>query len=102
MNHNYTGCQEEACDLCDAHGEGYSVGKDKGLFECAVATCHMSATPECRCSPCVSLRYAIHAMSEGTPGPRVSAPTFGKCFWCARQGMLIEIGPNKVCPRCWV
>ena len=28
-NHSYTGCQEEACDLCDAHGEGYSAGKAK-------------------------------------------------------------------------
>ena len=48
MIHDYSGCQEEGCDLCAAHGEGYSAGKAKALFEAAIATCHMSATPECR------------------------------------------------------
>ena len=32
MNHNSTGCQDQACDLCDAYGDGYSMGKAKGLF----------------------------------------------------------------------
>ena len=60
MTHDYTGCQDPAC-------EGYSAGKAKALFECAIATCHISATPECRCSPCTALRYAIHSMSQGEP-----------------------------------
>ena len=64
-NHDYSGCQDSACDLCAAHGEGYSMGKAKALFECAIATCHISATPECRCSPCTALRYAIHTMGQG-------------------------------------
>ena len=34
---NYTGCQDQACDPCTAHGEGYSAGKAKALFECAIA-----------------------------------------------------------------
>ena len=57
MTHDYTGCQDQACDLCDAHDDGYADGKSKGLFECAIATCHMSATPECRCSSCTALRF---------------------------------------------
>ena len=58
-SHDYAGCQDSACDLCDAYGAGYAAVKAKGLFEAAIATFHMSATPECRCSPCVGLRYAI-------------------------------------------
>ena len=71
MTHDYTGCQDPAC-------EGYSAGKARALFECAIATCHMSDTPECRCSPCTALRYAIHSMSQGEPGPAPPAPKMGR------------------------
>ena len=97
MNHNYTGCQDSACDLCAAHGEGYSAGKAKALFECAIATGHMSATPECRCSPCVGLRYAMHSMSEAIPGPSAPEPKRGRCVGCDREGMVV----NSLCARCW-
>ena len=100
-SHDYTGCQDQACDLCTAHG----AGKAKALFECAIAACHMAATPECRCSPCTALRYAIHSMSQGEPGPQVLAPKFGRCIVCGREGMAIQTGVNQVgpiCQRCWV
>ena len=29
-NHDYAGCKDLACPLCDAYGNGYSAGKDKG------------------------------------------------------------------------
>ena len=101
-SHNYAGCQDSACDLCGAYGEGYAAGKAKALFECAIATCHMSATPECRCSPCTALRYAIHSMSQGEPGPAAPDPKFGKCMGlgpgCHHEGMMV----NSLCQRCWV
>ena len=101
-SHDYTGCQDPACDLCDAHGEGYSAGKAKALFECAIAACHMSTTPECRCSPCTALRYAIHSMSQGEPGPAAPAPKLGTCMGlgpgCHHEGMMV----NSLCQRCWV
>ena len=31
------------------YDDGYSAGQAKALFEAAIATCHMSTTPECRC-----------------------------------------------------
>ena len=97
MNHNYTGCQDSACDLCTAHGEGYSAGKDKALFEAAIAIGHMRATPECRCSPCTALRYAMYSMAQATPGPSAPAPKRGRCVGCGKDGMLV----NSVCQRCW-
>ena len=96
-NHDYAECQDQACDLCDANDEGYSDGKAQALFEAAIATCHISTTPECRCSSCVGLRYAIRTMSEGTPGPSAPVPEPGLCLGCGHRGMLI----NKVCSKCW-
>ena len=64
-SHDYTSCQDSACGLCAAYGDGYSVDKAKGLFAAAIAACHMSTTPECRCSPCVGLRYAIEQARLG-------------------------------------
>ena len=55
-NHNYTGCQDSACTLCDCYADGYSIGKDKALFECALATIHMRSEPDCACSVCTALR----------------------------------------------
>ena len=105
MSHNYSGCQDSACDLCDAHGEGYSAGKDKALFECAIAVGHFAVTPECRCSPCVGLRYAMFTMAQATPGPSAPEPKRGRCVGCGKEGMAIEFGtetlPGKVCSRCW-
>ena len=105
-DHDYANCQDPAaCALCDAHGDGHAAGKDKALFECAIAACHMSATPECECSPCTALRYAIYTMDEGTPGPGVPAPKVGLCAGCGLQGMLIQIESFCVsiwtCRRCW-
>ena len=68
------------------YDDGYSAGKAKALFECAIATCHMSTTPECRCSPCTALRYAIHSLSEGEPGPAAPAPKLGLCRECGHPG----------------
>ena len=102
MTHNYAGCQDSACELCDAHGTGYSAGKAKGLFECAVAVSHMNTTPECRCAPCVGLRYAVFSLGEATPGPSAPTPKLGLCVGCGKQKMVIAIGPHKVCSRCWV
>ena len=106
-SHDYAECQDQACDLCDAHDEGYSDGKAEALFECAIAACHMAATPECRCSPCTALRYAIHSMSQGEPGPAPPAPKMGRCVGCGREGMAIQIGVNQIgptliCQQCWV
>ena len=36
-SHNYAGCQDSACTLCDAYSDGYTRGKDKGVFESALA-----------------------------------------------------------------
>ena len=104
-SHDYTGCQDPACDSCSAHGEGYAAGKAKGLFECAIAVGHMSVTPECRCSPCVGLRYAMFTMAKATPGPSAPEPERGQCVGCGKEGMGIEFGtptlPSKVCSKCW-
>ena len=36
-SHNYAGCQDQACALCDAYGDaygdGYAAGKDKARWE---------------------------------------------------------------------
>ena len=32
-NHDYDGCHDQACDLCDAYGDGYAAGKDKARWE---------------------------------------------------------------------
>ena len=93
-SHDYTGCQEEACDLCAAHGAGGA----KAFFECAIAVGHMSVTPECRCSPCVGLRYAMFTMCEATPGPSAPEPKSGRCWSCDREGQMLV---NSVCSRCW-
>ena len=58
----------------DDYGTGYTDGKAKGLFECAIAVGHFSVTPECRCSPCVGLHHAMYTMNEATPGPSASEP----------------------------
>ena len=69
----------------------------KGLFECAIAVGHMSVTPECRCSPCTALRYAMYTMNEATPGPSASEPKLGQCVGCDRKVVVV----NSVCSRCW-
>ena len=56
MSHNYSGCQDSACALCDSYGDGYSRGKDKALFECALAVIHWQSKPDCQCSPCTALK----------------------------------------------
>ena len=103
-SHDYVGCKDDACVLCKSWGHGYSIAYATSLFECAIAVCHMSATPECRCSPCVALKYAIFSMGEGSPGPSAPPPpTFGKCDGCGKDGMRIEVVPNKeLCSQCWV
>ena len=97
MSHDYAECQDQACNLYAAHDEGYSEGKAKGLFEAAIAVGHMSVTPECRCGPCVGLRYAMHTLGEATPGPSAPEPKRGRCVGCSREGMVV----NSVCSRCW-
>ena len=76
-------------------------GRDElagGAAECAIAVGHMSATPECRCSPCVGLRHAMYTMSEATPGPTSTPePKRGLCVGCGCDGMLV----NSACPKCW-
>ena len=90
----------------DDYGTGYADGRSKGLFEAAIAVGHMSVTPECRCSPCVGLRYAMFTMAKATPGPSAPEPERGRCVWCGKEGMGIEFGtpalPGKVCSKCWV
>ena len=56
MTHNYSRCPYEVCALCDAYGDGYSRGKDKALFECALAVIHWQSNPDCHCSACTALR----------------------------------------------
>ena len=81
----------------DDYDTGYAAGKAKGLFECAIAVGHMSVTPECRCSPCTALRYAMFTMAESTPGPSAPEPKPGLCVVCGKDRMII----NSVCVRCW-
>ena len=33
FTHNYAGCQEPVCALCDAYGDGYTAGKEMAYFE---------------------------------------------------------------------
>ena len=56
MSHNYARCLDHGCALCSAYGDGYSRGKDKGVFESALAVVHMRSNSECFCSPCTALR----------------------------------------------
>ena len=56
MSHNYARCQEKVCHLCDSYGDGYSRGKDVGVFESALAVIHWQSNPDCQCSPCTALR----------------------------------------------
>ena len=93
-NHDCTGCQDpEACDLCAAYGDGYSVGSAQGLFEAAIAVGHMITAPECRCSSCTALSVAVYTMGEGTP----RTPNHGRCTVCGREAMVV----NSICSRCW-
>ena len=32
-SHDYAGCQDQDCALCDAYGDGYAAGKDKARWE---------------------------------------------------------------------
>ena len=77
-SHDYTGCQEEACDLCAAHG----AGRAKGLFEAAIAVGHMSVTPECRCSPWLRLH-------QGQARPSLSV---GGVSGVAKRGWQLSLG----------
>ena len=56
MRHDFTRCPYEVCALCESYNFGYSRGKDKGLFESALATIHMRTKPDCACSACTALK----------------------------------------------
>ena len=56
MSHNYARCLDHGCASCSAYGDGYSRGKDKSLFECALAVIHWQSNPECQCSACSALK----------------------------------------------
>ena len=56
MTHNYSRCPYDACEMCSSYGDGYSRGKDKALFECALAVIHMRSEPDCACSACTALK----------------------------------------------
>ena len=42
FKHNYAGCQDPICVLCEAYGDGYTAGKEKAYFE--VRTWHPEGT----------------------------------------------------------
>ena len=49
------------------YGAGYAAGKEKALFEAAIAACHIRTTPDCGCSPCTTLRHRI-GLGQLRPG----------------------------------
>ena len=70
MTHNYSRCPYEVCALCEAYGDGYSRGKDKGVFESALATIHMRTMPDCACSACTALKSVPLPTLTDTHGVR--------------------------------
>ena len=66
MTHNYSRCPYEVCALCDAYGDGYSRGKDKGVFESALATIHMSTMNlDCQCCSACAAYGLFHCRRMG-------------------------------------
>ena len=51
--HDYAGCQNPICALCDAYGDGYTAGKKMAYFE--VRNWHpQQHAPSCGCNPCMA------------------------------------------------
>ena len=51
--HDYAGCQNPICALCDAYGDGYTAGKEMAYFE--VRNWHpQQHAPSCGCNPCMA------------------------------------------------
>ncbi len=56
--HEYAACQASICALCDAYGDGYSVGREKAYFE--VRKWHPKQhAPSCGCNPCMAARSVL-------------------------------------------
>ena len=61
--HNYAACQDPACALCDAYGDGYSAGKEKAYFE--VRNWHPKQhAPSCGCNPCMAARSVLSKVAR--------------------------------------
>ena len=56
--HDYAGCQNPICALCDAYGDGYTAGKEMAYFE--VRNWHpQQHAPSCGCNPCTAARSVL-------------------------------------------
>ena len=55
MLHDPAGCDLPVCQLCDAYGDGYSVGKRRA-FEDVRAVLDGHHGPGCGCEPCRLIR----------------------------------------------
>ena len=66
MTHDFAGCTDLACELCDAYGDGYSAGKDKLEHElrARLQTRHAAG---CGCRPCVLVRAVGLASNSRSP-----------------------------------
>ena len=76
--HEYAGCEDLACELCDAYGDGYSAGKDKleDELRSRLKTRHAAG---CGCRPCKLIRAVGLASTRGLwaangAAPRASRP----------------------------
>ena len=63
FSHNYAACQDPICPLCEAYGDGYTVGKEKAYFE--VRSWHPKEhAPSCGCNPCMAARSVIEKIVD--------------------------------------
>ena len=63
FGHNYAGCHDPICALCEAYGDGYTAGKEKAYFE--VRTWHPKEhAPSCGCNPCMAARSVIEKIVD--------------------------------------
>ena len=59
--HDYAGCQNPECELCDSYAVGYSQGKVKAYAEMrGVPTSGHAA--DCGCEPCSAVRSVVNAV----------------------------------------
>ena len=63
FTHDYAGCRDPICALCEAYGDGYTAGKEKAYFE--VRTWHPKEhAPSCGCNPCMAARSVLSKVTR--------------------------------------
>ncbi len=67
IDHNYAGCEEPLCEMCESYSAGYVDGKSKALFEASTQTADHAAG--CGCNPCQAVAERL-SRRRRDPGPQ--------------------------------